>query len=78
MLNLLYLKLHKTEYLQGIWNQDGSIGKWLCANGGVQGMKYIASVGLMLMVNNEVFSLAILFVIALMFIGDIMKARFSL
>lgn len=41
-------------------------------------MKYIASVGLMLMVNNEVFSLAILFVIALMFLGDIMKARMSL
>lgn len=41
-------------------------------------MKYIASVGLMLMVNNEVFSLAILFVIALMFIGDIVKARMSL
>ena len=41
-------------------------------------MKYIASVGLMLMVNNEVFSLAILSVIALMFLGDIAKARFSL
>lgn len=41
-------------------------------------MKYIASVGLMLMVNNEIFSLAILFVIALMFFGDIAKARFSL
>ncbi len=41
-------------------------------------MKYIASVGLMLMVNNEVFSLAILFIIALMFLGDIVKARMSL
>lgn len=41
-------------------------------------MKYIASVGLMLMVNNEIFSLAILSVIALMFFGDIAKARFSL
>lgn len=41
-------------------------------------MKYIASVVLMLMVNNEVFSLAILFIIALMFIGDIVKARMSL
>lgn len=41
-------------------------------------MKYIASVGLMLLVNNEIFSLAILSVIALMFIGDIMKARMSL
>ena len=41
-------------------------------------MKYIASVVLMLMVNNEVFSLVILFIIALMFIGDIVKARMSL
>lgn len=41
-------------------------------------MKYIASVGLMLLVNNEIFSLAILFVIALMFFGDIVKARMSL
>lgn len=41
-------------------------------------MKYIASVCLMLMVNNEIFSLVILFVIALMFLADIAKARFSL
>lgn len=41
-------------------------------------MKYIASVGLMVMVNNEIFSLAILSVIALMFLTDIAKARFSL
>ena len=41
-------------------------------------MKYIASVGLMLMVNNEIFSLAMLSVIALMFLGDIAKARMSL
>ena len=41
-------------------------------------MKYIASVGLMLMVNNEIFSLAILSVIVLMFFADIAKARFSL
>ena len=41
-------------------------------------MKYIASVGLMLLVNNEIFSLAILSVIALMFIGEIMTARMSL
>ena len=41
-------------------------------------MKYIASVGLMLMVNNEIFSLAILSAIALMFFADIAKARMSL
>ena len=41
-------------------------------------MKYIASVGLMLMVSNEIFSLVMLSVIALMFFADIAKARFSL
>lgn len=41
-------------------------------------MKYIASVGLMLMVNNEVFSLAMLSVIAVMFLADIVKARAEL
>lgn len=41
-------------------------------------MKYIASVGLMLMVNSEVFSLAMLSVIAVMFLGDIVKARAEL
>lgn len=41
-------------------------------------MKYIAGISIMLMVNNEIFSLAILSVIALMFFGDIAKARFGL
>lgn len=41
-------------------------------------MKYIVGISIMLMVNNEIFSLAILFVIALMFLADIAKARFSL
>ena len=41
-------------------------------------MKYIAGVSMMLMVNNEIFSLAILSIIALMFLADIAKARFSL
>lgn len=41
-------------------------------------MKYIAGISIMLMVNNEIFSLAILSVIALMFLADIAKARFSL
>ncbi len=41
-------------------------------------MKYIASVGIMMLVGNEIFSLAILSVIALMFLGDIAKARMSL
>lgn len=41
-------------------------------------MKYIASVGLMLMVNNEIFSLLCLMAIAAFFFADIAKARFSL
>ena len=41
-------------------------------------MKYIASLSIMLMVSNEIFSLAILSVIVLMFFADIAKARFSL
>ncbi len=41
-------------------------------------MKYIASIGIMLLVSNEIFSLAMLSIIALMFFGDIAKARFSL
>lgn len=41
-------------------------------------MKYIASVGIMLLVSNEIFSLAALSIIALMFFGDVMKARMSL
>lgn len=41
-------------------------------------MKYIASIGIMLLVGNEIFSLAMLSIIALMFLADIAKARFSL
>lgn len=41
-------------------------------------MKYIVSIGIMLLVSNEIFSLAILSVIALMFFADIAKARMSL
>ena len=41
-------------------------------------MKYIASVGIMLMVSNEIFSLLCLMVIAAFFFADIAKARFSL
>lgn len=41
-------------------------------------MKYIASIGIMLLVSNEIFSLAVLSIIALMFFADIAKARFSL
>ena len=41
-------------------------------------MKYIASLSIMLMVSNEIFSLAMLSIISLMFFADIAKARFSL
>ena len=41
-------------------------------------MKYIASVGIMLMVSNEIFSLICLMAIAAFFFADIAKARFSL
>ena len=41
-------------------------------------MKYIASIGIMLLVSNEIFSLLCLMAIAAFFFADIAKARFSL
>lgn len=41
-------------------------------------MKYIASIGIMLLVSNETFSLLCLMAIAAFFFADIAKARFSL
>ena len=41
-------------------------------------MKYIASIGIMLLVGNEIFSLLCLMAIAAFFFADIAKARFSL
>lgn len=41
-------------------------------------MKYIASIGIMLLVSNEIFSLLCLMAIVAFFFADIAKARMSL
>lgn len=40
-------------------------------------MKYIATIGLMMLVGNEIFSLLMLMVIGLLFWLDVAKARFQ-
>ena len=40
-------------------------------------MKYIATIGLMMLVNSEIFSLLMLMVIGLLFWLDVAKARFQ-
>lgn len=40
-------------------------------------IKYLTTVGLMLMVNSEIFSLLMLMVIGLLFWLDVAKARFQ-
>ena len=41
-------------------------------------MKYLSTIGIMLLVSNEIFSLLCLMAIAAFFFADIAKARFSL
>jgi len=41
-------------------------------------MKYLSTIGIMLLVSNEIFSLLCLMAIAAFFFTDIAKARFSL
>lgn len=40
-------------------------------------MKYIATIGLMMLIGNEIFSLLALMVIGLLFWLDVAKARFQ-
>lgn len=40
-------------------------------------MKYFATIGLMMLVNSEIFSLLMLMVIGLLFWLDVAKARFQ-
>ncbi len=40
-------------------------------------MKYFATIGLMMLVGNEIFSLLMLMVIGLLFWLDVAKARFQ-
>ena len=40
-------------------------------------MKYIASFAIAMLVSNEIFTLAVLSVMAVMIIGDILKERVS-
>lgn len=40
-------------------------------------MKYIATIGLMMLIGNEIFSLLMLMVIGLLFWLDVAKARFQ-
>ena len=41
-------------------------------------MKYLSTIGIMLLVSNDIFSLLCLMAIAAFFFADIAKARFSL